>query len=125
MWRRLSLLAIAALLALVVLPEIQNFLAMVPRLLPLLAAWTLVAGAAGWGLGCWLRADRASCLALAIEFAVRNLGIAALVGLTAMNQADPAVLAALCFVIQVPLLLAAALGFRRMSTVNPGFHPGR
>ncbi len=125
LWRRLSLLAIVSLLALVVLPEFQRFLTMVPRLAPLVAAWTVLAGGTGWGLGYWRRADHASCQALAIEFAVRNLGIAALVGLNAMNQVDPAVLAALCFVIQVPLLLAAALCFRRISPVIPDFHPGR
>lgn len=113
LWQRFSLVALVTLLALVVVPEFGRFVQLIPQVAPLLGLWTLLSGAGGWAIG-WLgNATPASRVTLAIEFAVRNLGIGALVGLNAFAKNDFAVLAALCFLVQVPLLLAAVYWFRK------------
>jgi hypothetical protein len=47
-------------------------------------------------------------------FVVRNVGIATAIPVTVLGRVEFAVFATACFLAQVPLLIEAVLGFRRL-----------
>ena len=88
-------------------------------LLPLLAAlaiWLLQppASLAGWLSGSALRLSPTDRAVLAVEFAVRNVGIAAVLALTTFRQQEFAAFGALFVLLQAPLLLAILLARNRL-----------
>jgi len=69
--------------------------------------FTALALAAGWFSGRLLRLNPAGRAVLAIEFAVRNVGIAALLALTTFQQPEFAAFGALFVLLQAPVLILA------------------
>jgi BASS family bile acid:Na+ symporter len=80
----------------------------------------------GYGLGLLLRLTGSDCFALAIEFSIRNMGVAALVAVTLLGNTEFIVFGAVYFVTEIPLILLAVLGFRRSRQARRGLRvPGR
>jgi BASS family bile acid:Na+ symporter len=69
--------------------------------------------ATGYGLGTVLRLSTDDRFTLAIEFSIRNMGVAALVAVTLLGDTQFIVFGAVYFVTELPLILLATLGFRR------------
>lgn len=76
------------------------------------ATLALVSCIVGAGIGVLLRASPQDVVTLAIEFTVRNLGLAAAIAVAVLHQVEFAVFATVYFLIQVPLLLTVAFVFR-------------
>jgi bile acid:Na+ symporter, BASS family len=72
-------------------------------------AFTLLALVAGWLSGSLLQLNRTDRAVLAIEFGVRNVGIAALLALTTFQQPEFAAFGALFVLLQAPVLILALL----------------
>ena len=75
--------------------------------------FTLLALLAGWLSGSLLRLNRTDRAVLAVEFGVRNVGIAALLALTTFQQPEFAAFGALFVLLQAPVLIAVLLLRRR------------
>ena len=63
--------------------------------------------AAGWAAGSVVRASDADRFTLAAEFATRNIAIATAIAVTALGRTEFAVFASVCFLTELPLMLAA------------------
>ncbi|HSM27242.1 MAG TPA: bile acid:sodium symporter, partial [Thioalkalivibrio sp.] len=72
-------------------------------------AFTLLALIAGWLSGSLMQLNRTDRAVLAIEFGVRNVGIAALLALTTFQQPEFAAFGALFVLLQAPVLILALL----------------
>jgi bile acid:Na+ symporter, BASS family len=75
----------------------------------LTVTFTLLALLGGWLSGGILQLNRADGAVLAIEFAVRNVGIAALLVVTTFQQSEFAAFGALFLLFQAPVLILALL----------------
>jgi len=76
--------------------------------------WTLVAGAVGFGVALACRLDAPDRFTFVIEYAVKNVGLAAIVALAGFGRPDLAVFPGAYVVIGYPLAALACLGFRRL-----------
>ncbi|TVP81149.1 bile acid:sodium symporter [Thioalkalivibrio sp.] len=85
----------------------------------LTVTFTALALAAGWYSGRVLRLNPADRAVLAIEFAVRNVGIAALLALTTFQQPEFAAFGALFVLLQAPVLILALLLNARLREQPP------
>lgn len=108
----LSLLALF--LALVFLDQRQAVLALFWESARLTATFTLLALLAGWLTGSALRLNPTDRAVLAVEFAVRNVGIAAVLALTTFHQQEFAAFGALFVLIEAPILLGVLLVRERL-----------
>ncbi len=84
--------------------------------------FTLLALLAGWLSGSFLRLNGTDRAVLAIEFGVRNVGIAALLALTTFQQPEFAAFGALFVLLQAPVLILALLlrtHTKHMPTAGP------
>ncbi len=72
-------------------------------------AFTLLALVAGWLSGSLLQLNRTDRAVLAIEFGVRNVGIAALLALTTFQEPEFAAFGALFVLLQAPVLILTLL----------------
>jgi BASS family bile acid:Na+ symporter len=78
-------------------------------------AWTVVAMTLGHTLGRLASLDAADCFTLAIEFGVKNVGLAAIVAIVSMDRPDLAVFAAAYIATGYPLAAVLSVGFRRLA----------
>lgn len=90
---------------------------------PLAAALVVVAMACGALVGILVGASRSDRFTLAVEFGTRNVGIASAIAITVLGRVEFAVFAAIYFVTEVPIVLAATLAFRRRNRVAPSERP--
>jgi bile acid:Na+ symporter, BASS family len=81
----------------------------------MLPASAMIAAAmlAGWAAGRLAGADAKERFTLAVEFATRNLAIAVAIAVTILGRVPFASFAAAYFLIEIPLVGAAVLAFRR------------
>ncbi len=86
-------------------------------------AFTLLALVAGWLSGSLLHLNRTDRAVLAIEFGVRNVGIAALLALATFQQPEFAAFGALFVLLQAPVLILVLL-LRRYTQPIPAPGPG-
>jgi BASS family bile acid:Na+ symporter len=86
-------------------------------------AFTLLALVAGWLSGSLLQLNRTDRAVLAIEFGVRNVGIAALLALATFQQPEFAAFGALFVLLQAPVLILVLL-LRRYTQHVPAPGPG-
>jgi bile acid:Na+ symporter, BASS family len=107
---------LALFLALVFVDQRHAVVAMFGEAVLLTVTFTLLALLAGWLNGSMLHLNRTDRAALAIEFAVRNVGIAALLALTTFQQPEFAAFGALFVLLQAPVLILALLLRRRERT---------
>jgi len=113
-FRAAGLWLLALFLALVFLDQRQAVLAMFWETVLLTASFTALALLAGWWTGSAMRLSGTARAVLAVEFAVRNVGIAAVLALTTFQQAEFAAFGALFVLLQAPLLLLALFARRAM-----------
>jgi bile acid:Na+ symporter, BASS family len=118
-WRQLvhasGLGLLALFLALVFVDQRQAVVVLFGEAVLLTVSFTLLALLAGWFSGLTLHLRRSDRAVLAIEFAVRNAGIAALLAVATFQQREFAVFSALFVLLQAPLLLIAVMLRRRMT----------
>jgi BASS family bile acid:Na+ symporter len=96
-------------LALVFFDQRHAVVAMFGEAALLTVTFTLLALLAGWLSGSILQVNRADRAVLAIEFGVRNVGIAALLAVTTFQQPEFAAFGALFILFQAPVLILALL----------------
>ena len=109
-WLRASGLVLLALfLGLVFLEQRDAVAAMFGDAVRVTVAFTVLALVAGWLSGSFLRLNRTDRAVLAIEFGVRNVGIAALLALATFQQPEFAAFGALFVLLQAPVLILALL----------------
>ncbi len=108
----LSLLALF--LALVFLDQRHAVIGLFWESARLTATFTAFALVAGWLSGSTLRLNPTDRAVLAVEFAVRNVGIAAVLALTTFRQQEFAAFGALFVLLQAPLLLPVLLARERL-----------
>jgi bile acid:Na+ symporter, BASS family len=113
-----SLVALGALLGFVIVPEAGHFATEMGRIVLAVGALTGLALASGWGTGWTCGGSTTDRFTLAMVFAVRNVGLATAIAVTALGRVEFAVFAAAYFLAQVPILLAAVLVFRRLWGAN-------
>jgi bile acid:Na+ symporter, BASS family len=101
-------------LALVFVDQRHAVAAMFGEALLLTFTFTLLALLAGWFSGGILQLNQTDRAVLAIEFAVRNVGIAALLALATFQQPEFAAFGALFLLFQAPVLILALLLRRRI-----------
>jgi bile acid:Na+ symporter, BASS family len=123
---RVSGLGLLALfLALVFVDQRHAVVAMFGEALLLTFTFTLLALLAGWFSGGILQLNQTDRAVLAIEFAVRNVGIAALLALATFQQPEFAAFGALFLLFQAPVLILALLLRRRIpDSPNTGTRVG-
>lgn len=103
--RRLSLVVLAALIALILYDQ-RALLREAPADIAIAALlFSVAAMAAGWTLGWMTGLSTRDCFTLLLEFTARNLAVTALVGMTVLGRADFVLFATLFFLTQVPLIL--------------------
>jgi BASS family bile acid:Na+ symporter len=76
-------------------------------------AWTLSAMAIGWGVASALRVSPADRFTFLVEFAARNIGIAAIVAMSGLGRVDLTFFSGVYAVVGYPLVFTAALLRRR------------
>ena len=103
--RRFSLLALAALIGFILLEEYQRLDAGGGSVVIAAVWFSLIAMAAGWVVGRLAGLDAADRFTLLLEFAARNLAIAALVGIVVLERAELVLFATVFFLVQLPILL--------------------
>lgn len=113
--RRLVLLLLVLLLLVGFGSDRSGLAGDVPRALLPALAWTLLAFATGWATAAALGTDAGARFTLAIEFSVKNVGLAAIVALSGFHRPEFAVFAAAYLVTGYPLAVVAALAWRRTS----------
>jgi bile acid:Na+ symporter, BASS family len=112
--RAFGLALLAFFLALVFFEQRHAVVAMFGDAVLLTVTFTLLALLAGWLNGAILQLNRTDRAVLAIEFGVRNVGIAALLALTTFQQPEFAAFGALFILLQAPVLILALLLRRRI-----------
>jgi BASS family bile acid:Na+ symporter len=80
---------------------------------PPAAAMIALSMLVGWSVGGLVRADRRDRFTLSVEFATRNLAIAAAIAITLLGHVEFALFAAVYFLTEIPFVGAAVLAFRR------------
>jgi len=105
MVRRISLVLVVVLLALIVFDQWATTRRIFIDAAWLTALFTLLALAAGWLFGLVARMNSIQRHVMAIEFAVRNAGIAAVVASTQLGRPEFAAFSALFVVFQFPFIL--------------------
>lgn len=113
---------LAVFLALVFVDQRHAVAALFGEAVVLTLSFTLLALLAGWLSGRMLKLDRSDRAVLAIEFGVRNAGIAGLLAVTTLQQPQFVVFSAFFVLLQAPLLLIAMM-FRRRITDPPATGP--
>lgn len=103
--RRISLVLVVALLVLIMLDQWATTRCIFMDAAWLTALFTLLAFAAGWLFGMVARMNAVRRHVMAIEFAVRNAGIAAVVASTQLGRPEFAAFSALFVVFQFPFIL--------------------
>lgn len=116
--RAFCFLLLLAFLTLVVIEEREAVIAMLSEALAVIFVFTLLALVAGWASARTLKLSRLDHGVVAVEFATRNVGIAALLAVFTLQQPEFAAFGALCLVFQAPLLLLSLLMEQRQR--SPG-----
>lgn len=112
-----SVAALVALLGIVIAKEAEQFASALVNLLAAATLFTVLAFGAGWMTGWACGGEVADRFTIGMVFVVRNVGIATAIAVTALGRVEFAVFATAYFLVQVPVLLAFALVFRR---IRPG-----
>ena len=109
-----TIAALLALLAFVIVQEAEYLIHALTEIAVAAALLTVLAFGAGWAAGWGCRAGVADRFTVGMVFVVRNVGIATAIAVTVLGQVEFAVFATAYFLVQAPILLTAALAFRRL-----------
>jgi len=107
--RRVAFALLALLILLIVLSDIRAFVRALPEAVPLAVSFIAASFLVGAGVGVALGAERPDLIALAIEFATRNVAVATMAAVTVMGRVDFAIFGTAYFLTEVPLVTGAAL----------------
>jgi BASS family bile acid:Na+ symporter len=81
--------------------------------IPIAAMFVFTSMAAGWSAAALVTDDRRDRFTLAAEFGTRNVGVAMAIAVTLLGRIELAQFAVTYFLIEMPLLMGAAVWFRR------------
>jgi ACR3 family arsenite efflux pump ArsB len=109
------MLALAGFVGLVLVQEWQRIITGMWGIIPTAALLNLLGFGAGYAVGVACRCSVADRFTLAVEFAVRNVVIAAVIAITILGQVEFAIFATAYFLIEVPMMLIAVAAFRLVS----------
>jgi BASS family bile acid:Na+ symporter len=112
--QRTGFALLAALLAMIIVADTPSFVAGLPGAVPLSAAFVAGSFVVGGGVGHALDADLRERIALAIEFATRNVAVATTLAVT-LGRIEFATFATTYFLTELPVMVTAAVVFRAMS----------
>jgi BASS family bile acid:Na+ symporter len=115
--RRLVLIAVVAVIGFGMSSDTRGLLGEAVGAMGVALAWTVFAMSLGYVLGRLAALDAADCFTLAIEFGVKNVGIAAIVAIATLDRPDLAVFAAAYIATGYPLAVLLSMGFRRVTAV--------
>jgi BASS family bile acid:Na+ symporter len=73
----------------------------------------------GFLVGRWAGLDRSDRFTLMIEYAVQNIGIAAIIAVTLLGHLYFATMAAIYFVVQLPVIVIATMLYRKSTAPQP------
>jgi BASS family bile acid:Na+ symporter len=110
---RAGMFALAVLVALVFYDQGDKLAAGALSTIAIAVLFVGLTLALGYGLGLLLRLSSGDRFALTVEFSIRNMGVAALVAVTLLGDTEFIVFGAVYFITELPIVLLAALGFRR------------
>jgi BASS family bile acid:Na+ symporter len=110
--RTLSLAAVLAVVATIVVQERGRFVDILGTVVVAAAAFTTAAMATGWLAAGVAGAGRAERFAVAMTWSARNLGVATVVGVTILGRAELVVFTAAFFVAHTALATAAVGAYR-------------
>lgn len=85
--------------------------------------WTSAAGGLGWAVGSALRLSSDDCTTFAIEFATRNIAVAAIVAMSGLERIDLTVFSLLYGAVGYPLVILAVVVRRRWWDPRRGLEP--
>jgi BASS family bile acid:Na+ symporter len=107
-----ALIAVTALMALIVIADLDRFVRELPLTVPLAAVFVVLSFGCGWWSGVLIGADARDRFTLAAEFATRNVAVAIAIAVTLLHRAEFATFATTYLLAETPLLLLAVYGFR-------------
>lgn len=113
-----TIAALAMLLGVVIVQEAEHFASAFTEIGVASALLTVLAFTAGWATAWVSGATAMDRFTVGIAFVVRNVGLATAVAVTVLGRVEFAVFATAYFLAQAPLLVMAALVFRRMRAVE-------
>jgi predicted Na+-dependent transporter len=102
--RVLSLVLVVLLLALIIIHQWEAARRLFLDAAMLAILFSAFAAPAGWVTGLSLRLDRTDIYVFTIEFAIRNVGVAAVVGATSLNRPEFVTFGAIFVVTQFPFI---------------------
>jgi BASS family bile acid:Na+ symporter len=111
--RRLAFGGIAIVLLLIVAEDVDAFVAGSATEVPLAAVFIVCSAASGWMVAAMVTDESRDRFTLAAEFGTRNVAVAMAIAVTLLGQVEFARFAAIYFLTEVPLMLLAAVLFRR------------
>ncbi len=103
--KHFGLTLVVLLLSLILFDQWEGAKRLFTDALILAVLFTIVAASAGWYSGHLTKQDSVGRFTFAVEFSVRNVGIAAVVAATAMDRPEFVIFGALFVVIQFPLVM--------------------
>ena len=111
--QNLAFIGVGIMLVLITANDPRAFLGELPRTVPLAAVFIACSAVAGWMTAVPVTRDPRDRFTLAAEFGTRNLGVAIAVAVTMLGRIEFARFAYTYFLTEVPLMLVAAILFRR------------
>lgn len=115
--QRSAFVGLAVLLALIITNDPDAFAAGLTETVPLAVVFVAASFATGRFVGTALRATRSEGFTLATEFATRNIGVAAAIAVTLLEQPAFAIFAATYFLTELPLMLFAVASYRAQARI--------
>jgi bile acid:Na+ symporter, BASS family len=116
LFQRGAFAVLAALIVFVIVAQADAFLVGLRVAVPMSAAFVVLSFAVGGATAALARASRADRFTLATEFATRNVAIATAMAVTLLGRIDFAVFATIYFLTEVPIMLAAIVVHRRLTS---------
>jgi BASS family bile acid:Na+ symporter len=118
--QKISVAGIAALLAAVIAQDAQGFARQLIGTASLAAAFILGSMLLGWSVGGLVARSSADRFTITAEFATRNLAVATAVAIGTLGRIEFALFAAIYFLTEAPLMLAAVAAFRHADAGTSG-----
>jgi BASS family bile acid:Na+ symporter len=106
---------VTAILALVILDDVDAFVDVFNVAAPLAIIFVTVSFAVGWCVAAAITSDRHDRFTVATEFGARNVGVATAIAVTVLGRVEYARFGAAYFLTEVPLLLVFVVIYRRLS----------
>jgi ACR3 family arsenite efflux pump ArsB len=117
-FERLAFIGVGIVLVLIILDDPRTFVSELPETVPLAAVFVMCSTAIGWMTAAAVTGDRRDRFTLAAEFGTRNLGVAMAVAVTLLGRVEFARFAYTYFLVELPILLAAVMLFRRTQAIE-------